>query len=331
MGETDEWTDPGRRPMTTVSETPPTTSAREELRVAHRPHWGWWIVTGLVLLFAAALVTSLITNPNMQWDVVAAWFFSRSIIFGLLRTLQLTVLAMILGILLGMLAAVMRLSPIPILSSIAWFYTWFFRGTPLLVQIIFWYNLAALFPVIEVGIPFVGPVFWEGNTNAFVTPFVAALLGLALNEGAYMAEIVRGGITSVDLGQQEAASALGMRRSRALRRIILPQAMRVIVPPTGNQVISMLKSTSLVSVTSMPELLYSAQLVYNRTFQTIPLLVVASVWYLIVTSILTVVQYYVERRYARGGRRELPPTPWAKFKRMVARYMPTPTATGRAR
>jgi polar amino acid transport system permease protein len=262
----------------------------------------------------------------MQWDVVRAWFFSRSIIFGLLRTLQLTVLAMLFGILLGMLAAVMRLSPIPILSSVAWLYTWFFRGTPLLVQIIFWYNLAALFPVIEIGIPFIGPVFWEGNTNAFVTPFVAALLGLALNEGAYMAEIVRGGITSVDPGQQEAASALGMRRARSLRRIILPQAMRVIIPPTGNQVISMLKSTSLVSVTSMPELLYSAQLVYNRTFQTIPLLVVASLWYLIVTSILTVIQYYVERRYARGGRRELPPTPWQKFKRMIARYTPTPTA-----
>jgi polar amino acid transport system permease protein len=312
--------------MTTVDETPKTTEAREELRVAHRAHWGWWIVTAFVLLAAAALIRTLITNPNMQWDVVRDWFFSRSIIFGLLRTLQLTVLAMILGILLGMLAAVMRLSPIPVLSSVAWVYTWFFRGTPLLVQIIFWYNLAALFPTIEIGIPFVGPVFWEGNTNAFVTPFVAALLGLALNEGAYMAEIVRGGITSVDPGQAEASAALGMRRSRALRRIILPQAMRVIIPPTGNQVISMLKSTSLVSVTSMPELLYSAQLVYNRTFQTIPLLIVASIWYLIVTSILTVIQYYVERRYARGGRRELPPTPWAKFKRMIARYSPTPTA-----
>jgi polar amino acid transport system permease protein len=330
MGVTDEWNDPGRRPMTTVQEAPPTT-APEEIRVKHRTHWGWWVVTAVVLLLAAAIVRTLITNPNMQWDVVASWFFSRSIIFGLLRTLELTVLAMFFGILLGMLAAVMRLSPIPILSSVAWFYTWFFRGTPLLVQIIFWYNLAALFPTIEIGIPFVGPVFWEGNANAIVTPFLASVLALALNEGAYMAEIVRGGIVSVDPGQQEAAAALGMRNSRALRRIIFPQAMRVIVPPTGNQVISMLKSTSLVSVTSMPELLYSAQLVYNRTFQTIPLLIVASIWYLIVTSVLMVIQYYIERRYARGGRRELPPTPWQKLKRMIARFSPAPTtaATGR--
>jgi polar amino acid transport system permease protein len=330
MGVTDEWNDPGRRPMTTVQEAPPTT-APEEIRVKHRTHWGWWVVTAVVLLFAAAIVRMLITNPNLQWDVVAAWFFSRSIIFGLLRTLELTVLAMFFGILLGMITAVMRLSPIPVLSSVAWFYTWFFRGTPLLVQIIFWYNLAALLPTIEIGIPFVGPVFWEANTNVIVTPFLASVLALALNEGAYMAEIVRGGIVSVDPGQQEAAAALGMRRSRALRRIIFPQAMRVIVPPTGNQVISMLKSTSLVSVTSMPELLYSAQLVYNRTFQTIPLLIVASIWYLIVTSVLMVIQYYIERRYARGGRRELPPTPWQKFKRMIARFSPAPTATATGR
>lgn len=313
--------------MSTVSDTRSAIGSPDEIRVAHRAHWGWWVLTGFVLLCAAGIVQMLFTNPNLEWNVVAGWFFSQSIVFGLLRTLELTVLAMFFGILLGMLTAVMRLSPIKILSTVAWFYTWFFRGTPLLVQLIFWYNLAALFPTIDIGIPFVGPTVWSGNANQIVTPFMAALLGLALNEGAYMSEIVRGGILSVDQGQQEAAVALGMRTSRALRRVILPQAMRVIVPPTGNQVIGMLKSTSLVSVTSMPELLYSAQLVYNRTFQTIPLLIVASIWYLIVTSVLSVIQYYIERHYAKGGRRALPLTPWEKVKRMFTRFTPAKTIT----
>ena len=313
--------------MSTASDTRSAVGSADEIRVAHRAHWGWWILTGFVLLCAAGIVQMLFTNPNLEWNIVAGWFFSQSIVFGLLRTLELTVLAMFFGILLGMLTAVMRLSPIKILSTVAWFYTWFFRGTPLLVQLIFWYNLAALFPTIDIGIPFVGPTVWSGNANQIVTPFMAALLGLALNEGAYMSEIVRGGILSVDQGQQEAAVALGMRTSRALRRVILPQAMRVIVPPTGNQVIGMLKSTSLVSVTSMPELLYSAQLVYNRTFQTIPLLIVASIWYLIVTSVLSAIQYYIERHYAKGGRRAMPLTPWEKVKRMLTRFTPAQTIT----
>ncbi|WP_369046008.1 amino acid ABC transporter permease [Sinomonas sp. P10A9] len=316
--------------MSTVNDARPATEASDDIRVAHRAHWGWWILSVLVLLFAGGIVQMLFTNPNLQWDVVAGWFFSQSIVFGLLRTLELTVLSMLFGILLGMLTAVMRLSPIRILSTVAWFYTWFFRGTPLLVQLIFWYNLAALFPTIDVGIPFIGPTIWAGNANQIVTPFMAALLGLALNEGAYMSEIVRGGILSVDQGQLEASVALGMRTSRALRRVILPQAMRVIVPPTGNQVIGMLKSTSLVSVTSMPELLYSAQLVYNRTFQTIPLLIVASIWYLIVTSVLSIIQYYIERHYAKGGRRALPPTPWEKLKRTIAGIVPVQTKSATA-
>ncbi|HKU11225.1 amino acid ABC transporter permease [Sinomonas sp.] len=313
--------------MSTISDTRQSAEAPEEIRVAHRAPWGWWILTAFVLVFALGIVQMLVTNPNLEWNVVFAWFFSQSIVVGLLRTLELTALSMLFGILLGMLTAVMRLSPIRILSSVAWFYTWFFRGTPLLVQLIFWYNLAALFPVIGIGIPLTGPMLWTGNANQIVTPFMAALLGLALNEGAYMSEIVRGGILSVDQGQHEAAVALGMRSGRAMRRVILPQAMRVIVPPTGNQVIGMLKSTSLVSVTSMPELLYSAQLVYNRTFQTIPLLIVASIWYLIVTSVLSIIQYYIERHYAKGGRRALPPTPWEKLKRSVAKLMPPQTTT----
>jgi polar amino acid transport system permease protein len=319
MGEIDERPHAtGERTMsTTVSDAPRSAEAEAEVRVAHRAHPGWWVLVVFVALCAGGIIKMLFTNPNLQWDVVGQYFFSQSIVKGLLRTLELTALAMLLGILIGVITAVMRLSPIPILAYIAWAYTWFFRGTPLLVQIIFWYNLAALFPRIEVGIPLVGPVLWSGDANHVVTPFVAALLGLALNEGAYMSEIVRGGILSVDSGQQEAAVALGMRNTRALRRIILPQAMRVIIPPTGNQLIGMLKSTALVSVTSMPELLYSTQLIYQQTFQTIPLLIVASIWYLIVTSVLSVVQYYIERHYARGGRRELPLTPWQKCRRTL--------------
>jgi polar amino acid transport system permease protein len=288
------------------------------VRVAHRSHPGWWVLVAFVALCVAGIAKMLFTNPNLQWDVVAEYFFSRRILHGLLVTLELTALAMFFGVLLGILTAVMRLSPIRIVSSVAWAYTWFFRGTPLLVQIIFWYNLAALFPKIDVGLPVVGPVIWSGDANVVITPFIAAVLGLALNEGAYMSEIVRGGILSVDQGQQEAAVALGMRNSRVMRRIILPQAMRVIVPPTGNQVIGMLKSTALVSVTSTAELLYTTQQIYNQNFKTIPLLIVASLWYLIVTSVLSIVQYYIERRYARGGRRELPPTPWQRLQRSFA-------------
>lgn len=266
----------------------------------------------------AGLIKMAVTNPNLQWDVVASYMLNADILRGLLRTLELTALSMVIGIVIGIVTAVMRLSPIKVLSGTAWAYVWFFRGTPLLVQIIFWFNLSALFSRLEIGIPLIGPVFFSGDTNALITPFVAALLGLALNEGAYMSEIVRAGIQSVDQGQDEAATALGMRQRRVLRRIVLPQAMRVIVPPTGNQVISMLKSSSLVSVTALPELLYSAQIIYQTNFKTIPLLIVASLWYLIVTTVLSVVQYYVERRYARGSLRTLPPTPFQKLKASIA-------------
>lgn len=307
----------------------PIPSPTKDVRVRRRQHWGWWIVTALVLVFVVFAANILVTNPNLKWDVVADYFFSTQILQGLWLTIQLTAYAMVLGITLGVMAALMKLSPIKILQWIAWFYIWFFRGTPLLVQIIFWYNLAALIPNITIGIPFGGPEFVNMNTNEFVTPFIAALLGLALNEGAYMSEIIRGGIQAVDPGQEEAASALGMRGGRRMRRIVLPQAMRVIIPPTGNQVISMLKATSLVSVTSLPELLYSAQLIYQRSFQTIPLLVVASLWYLIVTTVLSIGQYYVERHYARGSTRNQPPTPLQRIRESVLRLVAPGNGGGR--
>jgi polar amino acid transport system permease protein len=265
-------------------------------------HPGRWVSMLMVLVLAAMLVNTLFTNPNFEWDVVAQYFTSDSIIAGLWMTLLLTVLVMVGGILLGVVLAVMRLSANPVLAGASGAYIWFFRGTPVLVQLIFWYNLAALFPRLSLGIPF-GPEFVVLDANALITPFVAALLGLGLNEAAYMAEIVRAGISAVDEGQVEASQALGMRRGLTMRRIVLPQAMRVIIPPTGNETISMLKTTSLVSVISLGDLLYSAQIVSSRTFQIIPLLLVASIWYLIVTTILTLVQTRIERRYSRGTRR----------------------------
>jgi polar amino acid transport system permease protein len=206
---------------------------------------------------------------------------------------------MVIGILLGMILAVMRLSPNPIVSGASWLYIWFFRGTPLLVQILFWYNISALFPVISLGVPF-GPSIIHATANQIITTFVAAILALGLNEGAYMAEIVRAGIISVDEGQSEAAQSLGMSRLQTMRLIVMPQAMRVIIPPTGNETISMLKNTSIISVIGVAELTFSVQDIANVNFRPIPLLIDASIWYLVMTSVLYVGQYFIERRYGRG-------------------------------
>jgi polar amino acid transport system permease protein len=209
------------------------------------------------------------------------------------------VIAMAIGIAIGIGLAVMRLSPNPLVSGASWLYIYFFRGTPLLVQLVFWEFIAALYPVIAIGIPF-GPAFIHPNANSLVTPFAAAILGLGLNEGAYMAEIVRAGIISVDEGQTQAAQSLGMTRLQTMRRIVLPQAMRVILPPTGNETISMLKNTSLVSAIGYAELFYEVQQIYAVNFKPIPLLIVASIWYLAMTSVAYVGQYFVERRFGRG-------------------------------
>ena len=211
----------------------------------------------------------------------------------------------------------MRLSANPLVSSGSWVYIWIFRGTPLLVQILFWSFISALYPTISFGIPFGGPVFVSGSANDVITPFVGAVLALGLNEAAYMAEIVRAGIISVDEGQTEASQALGMSRLQTMRRIVLPQAMRVIVPPTGNETISMLKNSSLVAFVAVSDLLYSATLIYSVTFQQIPLLIVASIWYLAVTSVLTAGQYYIERYFGRGGTRDQPPTPLQRLRKNV--------------
>jgi polar amino acid transport system permease protein len=271
----------------------------EEIKAVPVRRPGRWIAAAIVLWFAAAAIRSIVTSKGFQWNVVGDYLFDSRILHGMLATIYLTALCQGIGIVLGVVAAVMRLSPNPIVSGVSWLYIWFFRGTPLLVQILFWYNIAALFPMISLGIPF-GPAFVHGNANTVITPLVTAMLGLGLNEGAYMSEIVRAGIISVDEGQTQAAQSLGMSRLQIMRLIVLPQAMRVIIPPTGNETISMLKNTSLLIVASYGELLFSAQSIYNVNYKVIPLLIVASTWYLVMTSVLYVGQYFIERRFGRG-------------------------------
>jgi polar amino acid transport system permease protein len=274
------------------------------------------VATAIVLFLAVAIGNSMASNSRFEWDIVGHYFTSSRILHGLVLTIELTVTAMAIGIALGILLAVMRLSLNPLVSGASWLYIWLFRGTPVLVQILLWYNIAALYPRFALGIPF-GPNFAHVNASSVITPFVAGMLALGLNEGAYMAEIVRAGIISVPEGQTQAAQSLGMTRLLALRRIVLPQAMRVIVPPTGNETISMLKTTSLVSVIAVTELTYSAQLIYSVNYRTIQLLIVASIWYLIVTTLLTVGQFYIERYFGRGASKDLPLTPLQRLRRNI--------------
>jgi polar amino acid transport system permease protein len=282
-----------------------------------------------VLFVATLVVIGFATNKNIQWKVVRHYFSDNAVLHGVVETLVLTALAMAVGVMLGIVLAVMRLSPVPLVSTVSWVYIWIFRGTPVLVQLLFWGSIALFTgqnPAI--GIPFTHIVFFHMTVNKFIGLFTAAVLGFGLNEAAYMAEIVRAGILSVSEGQTEAAQSVGMTRLQTLRFVVLPQAMRVIIPPTGNETIAMLKSTSLASVIAIPELLNVTERVGERTFQVIPLLMVASIWYLIMTSVLTIAQFYVERRYARSALRQLPPTPVqrlkALFTRNVLRARPAP-------
>ncbi len=272
-----------------------------------------WIAAAIVAVIAVSIAHSVITNPRFQWDVVGSYLFDHSILRGVRVTLELTVIAMAIGIVGGVILAVMRLSPNPLLSAASQFYIWFFRGTPVLVQIVFWFYVAALYPSIDLGIP-LGPSFVHLDANSLITRFMAAILGLGLNEAAYMSEIVRAGIISVEEGQTDAAQALGMTRLQTMRRIVLPQAMRVIIPPTGNETISMLKTTSLVAFIALSDLFYTGQLIYARTYQTIPILIVVSLWYLFMTSVLSIGQYYIERYYGRGRSRAVTLTPWQRIR-----------------
>ncbi len=296
--DSSEATDASRRP--------------DDIRAVPVRHPGRWVAAVIILVIAVAIVRSVVSNPHFEWDVVGEYLFDERILEGLRVTIELTVISMAVGIVLGVLLAVMRLSPNVLVSSSSWLYIWFFRGTPVLVQLLFWYVIAALYPKINLGIPF-GPSFIHANANTLITPFRAAILGLGLNEGAYMAEIVRAGMISVDKGQSDAALSLGMSRIQTLRTIVLPQAMRVIIPPTGNETISMLKTSSLASVITVTELLYSAELIWSANYKEIPLLITVSIWYLVCTSVLYVGQGYLERYYGRG-RDGGGPTMWQRVR-----------------
>lgn len=279
-----------------MSEEPPHRPSIHDLKPIAVPKIGHWIGGVVLAVLAVVFLQVLVTNKNMQWAVVAEYMFNRAILSGLGMTLLLTFLAMVLGLAIGVVLAIMRLSASRVFQSVSWAWIWFFRGVPPLVQMIFWYNLALLLPEISIGIPFGGPKLLSWNTNQLITPFSAAIMGLAFTESAYAAEMIRAGIQAVSVGQTEAAATLGMTRAQMLRRIVLPQALRIVIPPIGNDTISMLKFTSLVSVLALPDLLYSAQMVYARTYQTVPLLLVATIWYLLLTTILTVVEHAVEHR-----------------------------------
>ncbi|GAA1724448.1 amino acid ABC transporter permease [Nonomuraea sp. AD125B] len=280
--------------MTMAEQTREFRSAEGVRRVPLRHPW-WWVGGAVLVLLIVAFVHLLVTNENLRWSVVLQYLFDAEIMRGLLTTLELTVLAMVIGLAIGILLAIMRLSANPLFRSVSWLWLWFFRGVPPLVQMVFWFNLATLVPTISLGIPF-GPTVGEWDTNTLISSFSAAILGLALTESAYAAEMIRAGIQAVSKGQTEAALAIGMSRYQVMRRIVLPQALRIVIPPIGNDLISMLKFTSLVSVLATPDLLYSAQMIYSRNYKTIPLLLVATIWYLVLTTLLTVAQQQIEKR-----------------------------------
>ena len=300
--------------MSIDQQSPAGSTHSEPLQAVPVRHPGRWVGVVVIAILAAMFVHSLLTNPNWGWPLIGEWIFSPPILKGVVVTLILTFLSMVIGLALGVVLAIMRLSPNPVMSGSAWVFVWVFRGTPVYVQLFLWGSIIALYKTISLGVPF-GPELITFDTKTLIPAFVAALLGLGLNEAAYMSEIVRAGILSVDEGQEEAATALGMSRMQTLRHIVLPQAMRVIVPPTGNETISMLKTTSLViAIPLTTELFFQAQVIGNRLFQPFPMAVMASLWYLALTSVLMFGQYYLERYYAKGAMRELPPTPLQKVR-----------------
>ncbi|MEJ8650552.1 amino acid ABC transporter permease [Streptomyces sp. MS1.AVA.3] len=284
-------------------------------------HYGRW-VAAIVVLGLIALLGRAFASGNVNWDAIPQYMFNADILKGLRNTLLITVLSMIIGVVLGVILAVMRQSKNPVTSTVAWFYVWFFRGTPVYVQLFLWFNLGLVFQYIDIM-----PIY-KDEWSDFMTPFLCALLGLGLNEAAYMAEICRAGLNAVDEGQTEAAHALGMSHAKTLRRIVVPQAMRVIVPPTGNEVINMLKTSSLVIAVQYYDLLQAAQNVGRDSGVVVEMLILAAVWYLIATTVLSIGQYYLERYYARGSSRQLPLTPLQKAKAKLSGGFNRPGGVG---
>ncbi|MFF9203901.1 amino acid ABC transporter permease [Streptomyces sp. NPDC014986] len=316
MRPTTETAPPGAAIPGGDRETPPMPDDPASLEVVPARHCARWAAAVAVTVLAAQFAHGLATNPVWEWDVFRAYVLSETIVQAVWVTLQLTAYATVLGFLLGTVLAFMRLSRSPVLQTVAWTYIWIFRSIPMIVQLVFWFNLSALYDRLGVGIPF-GPVFWSVDSNSIIGTMGAAVIGLTLHQAAYAAEIVRGGVIAVDHGQPEAAAALGIPRLRQIRRIVLPQAMRAILPTAGNEVIGLLKGTSVVYVMAIGELFYQVQVIYGRNGRVIPLLLVATAWYVVLTSLLSVAQYYVERRYARGANRTPPPTPLQRARLLV--------------
>ncbi|MFJ6894951.1 amino acid ABC transporter permease [Streptomyces hokutonensis] len=297
------------------ADTPSKPLTAQRVQPLRRP--GRWIVTLVVLVLIAQFVHGLVTNSFYQWDRFGYWFLRPTILDGLVITLEVAALSAVLGLLGGILLALARLSKSPVLRAASWTYVWALRSIPLIVVLIFLYNFSALYQTLSIGVPF-GPAFFSFDESKLATDMVVAVVGLSLNEAAYAAEVVRGGILSVDQGQHEAASALGLPKGYQFRRIVFPQALRSITPNYVNQLIGLIKSTSLVFYVSLLDLFGSAQTM-GSTYpgDIVPLLLVVTVWYLILTSVVSVVQFYVERHYARGATRSLPPTPIQKLRNGV--------------
>jgi polar amino acid transport system permease protein len=272
----------------------------EAIKAIPIKHWGRLIASIIILIIFLALAYSFIKNPNVEWPTIKDWLFKDLVLRGVLVTIELTIIAMIIGVVGGTLLAIMRLSTNYVLRWVSWVYIWFFRGTPVYVQILLWGNIGILYPRLFLGIPFTSWIFAEVDSSRLVGAFVAAILALGLNEAAYAAELVRAGIISVERGQTEAAQSLGMSPSLTMRRVVLPQAMRVIIPPMGNETISMLKTTSLVAVISGGDLLTNVSIAYSQNFKIFPLLIVACIWYIFLTTLLTIGQHYLEAYFGRG-------------------------------
>ncbi|MEY9845934.1 amino acid ABC transporter permease [Streptacidiphilus sp. MAP5-3] len=295
-----------------ITASPPT-AVVAPARKAQQPrtvplrHPGRWVGVAVALVLLAQLAHALVTNPGLDWPTFRAYLFDPSVLQGVWLTVQLTVLSALAGFALGLVLALMRLSRSPLLRVVAYGYVWLVRSVPLLVQVLFWFNLSYLYQRIQIGVPF-GPGFFSIATNSLVNAMGAAVLALAVNEAAFAAEIVRAGVLSVDAGQLEAAAALGLPRRRQLRRIVMPQAMRTIAPAAANQLIALFKNTSIVSVMAIMELFYTVQVIYGRTSRVVPMLLVATAWYVALTTVLSVFQYAVERRFARGAGRDGGPT-----------------------
>lgn len=285
-----------------------------EYRVIHLKHFGRYLAGAVTAALLASIVMAF-ARGQIDWPTVGQYFTAPAILTGFVVTIVLTVISMVIGVLLGVLVAVMRLSHNPVLSWIAWLYAWIFRGTPVYLQLLVWFNIALIFPSIGI------PGLLQARTVDLVTPMVAAIICLSLNESAYVSEVVRGGILSVDEGQVEASKALGIKGSKTMSTIVLPQAMRVILPPMGNEVIGMLKTTSLASAIGASEILNETQHIYLVNNMIMELLIVSGIWYLIAVSVLSVIQYYVERHFARGSTTSaLPPSPIQRAKRLVGSY-----------